>query len=350
MRPPYAAPLRADFGAVRARPSDTVVRDIVTAARTRLGVATAPSDGTLRTRGASTPAQTSVTGWAADLAFTTVADLVVGDVALGPVVAAQELFRRALQLKFGHFAAITVPTIVNSASGIGFIAEDQAIPVRRYLFQGAKLTPQKLPIAVAISNEMYLTPNAGLYVRTGMSEGLAADLDPILLDTNPATAIRPAGLRAGVAGLTPTAGGGDAALVADFTALITAIKPVAGSQIAVVCSPDNFLKLTMRPQSNFPYPFLESSGLPAKTVLAVATNALAVAFGDEPTFKISDSATFHMEDTTPQQLVAAGTPPVVAAPQTSLFQTDSLGLRLILPMSWCLRVAGAVAWVSGTTW
>jgi hypothetical protein len=39
----------------------------------------------LLTRGASTPAQTTVAGWAADLAFTTVADLVIGDVALGPV-------------------------------------------------------------------------------------------------------------------------------------------------------------------------------------------------------------------------------------------------------------------------
>jgi hypothetical protein len=346
-RPPYAAPLRADFGAVRA--SDFVVRAIVAKAHTLLG-ASELSDA-LRTRGATTPAMTTVSGWAAELAQSSVADLVLGDISLGPVVAARELFRRSpVKLSFGRAAFVAVPTIVTAATGQGFVGEDQPILVKRLLFRGPKLTPHKLPVACAISNEMYLTPNAGVYVRLGMTEGLAADLDPILFDTNPATDIRPAGLRAGVSGLTPTAGGGDAALTTDLGAIIGAIKPVAGSQIVLVASPDVYLKLTLRPQSNFPYAVLESSGLPAQTIMAVAVNSLAVAFGDEVDFKIKDQATMHMEDTTPENISTVGSPPVVAAPAQSLFQTDCLALRLILPMSWCLRAANSVAWVSGITW
>jgi len=325
IRPPHAAPLRADFAAVRARPSDTIVRDIVAKARSRLDAAK-PDEGAMRTRAASTPATTTQVGWAAELAASTTADLVVGDVSLGPGVAAITLFRRSLRLTFGRSASIVVPTIVMASSGLGgFVGEDQPIAVRQYLFRGPRLTPHKLAIAVALSNEMFMSGNAATYIRGAMSEGISADLDVLLFDANPATAIRPAGLRNGVSGLTPTAGGTDGALTTDLVALITAVKPVAGSQIALVCSPDNYLKLLLRPNSNFPYPILESSGLPAKTVLAVAVNALAVAFGDEPSFTISDSATYHMEDTTPQQLVAAGTPPVVAAPRCFKLTASACG-------------------------
>ena len=348
IRPPYAARMRADFGAVRA--SDSIVRAIVAKAHTLLDFAK-PDEGTLRTRGASTPAMTTVSGWAAELAQSSVADLVLGDVSLGPVVAARELFRRSpVKLSFGRFASVAVPTVVTAATGNGFVGEDQPIPVRRLLFQGPRLSLYKLPVACAISNEMWVTPNAGVYVRLGMTEGLAADVDPILFDTNPATEVRPAGLRAGVAGLTAAAGGGDVALTADLGAIIGSVKPVAGSQVVLVASPDLYLKLTLRPNSNFPYPVLESSGLPAQTIMAVAVNSLAVAFGDEVDFTIKDSATFHMEDSDPQAIGSAGSPSVVAAPAQSLFQTDCLALRLILPMSWCLRAPNSVAWVENVTW
>jgi hypothetical protein len=77
---------------------------------------------------------------------------------------------------------------------------------------------------------------------------------------------------------------------------------------------------------------------------------LAVAFEDEPGFAISDQATVHMEDTNPLPLAAAGTPPVVAEPAASLWQTDTLALCLILDMSWTLRAPGSVAWIENVTW
>jgi hypothetical protein len=39
-----------------------------------------------------------------------------------------------------------------------------------------------------------------------------------------------------------------------------------------------------------------------------------------------------------------------ASPVRSLWQTDSLGLRLILPVTWCMRRPGMVASVSGVNW
>jgi hypothetical protein len=40
----------------------------------------------------------------------------------------------------------------------------------------------------------------------------------------------------------------------------------------------------------------------------------------------------------------------VAAPQRSLFQTDSLALRMVLPLNWVMRRTGVVAWTQNVTW
>jgi hypothetical protein len=68
--------------------------------------------------------------------------------------------------------------------------------------------------------------------------------------------------------------------------------------------------------------------------------------GEAPRFEISDQATLHMEDTTPLPIVDGGVP---AAPVRSLWQTDSLGLRLIMPMNWIMRRPVA-ALINGVTW
>jgi hypothetical protein len=56
-----------------------------------------------------------------------------------------------------------------------------------------------------------------------------------------------------------------------------------------------------------------------------------------------------MESTSPQPIGSVGSPPTVAAPTRSAFQTDTILIRLIMPAAWALR-APAVAWVQGVTW
>jgi hypothetical protein len=61
-------------------------------------------------------------------------------------------------------------------------------------------------------------------IRDAIREDTSVALDSILLDATAASAIRPAGLRNGVSGLTATSGGG-------FTALVGDIKAMAGELI-----------------------------------------------------------------------------------------------------------------------
>ena len=181
----------------------------------------------------------------------------------------------------------------------------------------------------------------------------------MLLDTNPATNIRPAGLRNGVTGLTPTAGGGFNALIGDLKALTGAILTATNGNIrnmVYIMNPAQALSIGFiqppNPSGLFPFrdeinagrlngrPLIQSGTVPLGVVICLDAADYVSISGDTPRFEISDQATLHMEDTTPANIGSAGSPPVVAAPVQSMFQTDSLALRLILPLNWTMRRVG----------
>ena len=66
-----------------------------------------------------------------------------------------------------------------------------------------------------------------------------------------------------------------------------------------------------------------------------------------PEFSVSESASFHEEDTAPLPLVGGtAQPPVigsVAAPVRSMWQTATISVRLIWDCTWTVRRTGAVA-------
>lgn len=349
-RPPNAASLRADFG----RPSNVIIRSAIIEARRIAahfkGITTA--DPPLQTRAATAPAMTDVSGWADTLATSSVADLVVGDAVLGAPFGSRDLFQRALQLGFGRSSEISVPTMVVTPTGRSpFFREGRPFPVRKLAFTGPTLLRHKVGVGIAMTFEMYDTPNAMIYTRHGVEESLAVDLDAVVFGDQAAVEdLQPAGLRHGVAGLEPSAGGGEQAMDADIAALVNAVNPIARTKIALCVSLDMHHSATNRRGGSLPYPVIATSGLPSKTVMAVALPALAVAFGDSPGFRVTDDTTLHMEDSDPQNIGTAGTPGTVATPTVGTLQIDSIALRLILDLSWTLRAAGAVAWVTDVTW
>jgi hypothetical protein len=74
--------------------------------------------------------------------------------------------------------------------------------------------------------------------------------------------------------------------------------------------------------------------------------ATASATGTPPVF--SRGAVVHTEDTNPQPIA---TPPgPLAGPVHSLWQTSTIGIRMTMDLSWGLRRAGSVAWMTGNPW
>jgi HK97 family phage prohead protease len=321
-----------------------------------------------QTKAASAAALTTVTGWAKELAQQIVVDFM--DI-LMPASIFGPLSGMGLSLGFGRNAKIIIPTRSRTPTIAGsFVGEGLPIPVRQGAFTSLSLTPMKMAVITVWSRELdeHSIPAIQGLLRDAVVYDTAVAIDSILLDANAATAIRPAGILNGVSGLTPTAGGGFAALTGD-------IKQLSGALLTGTLGNVRKPVWLMNPQQVnsaafaiatgagvFPYrdeisqgrlggwPIIQSGTVPAGTVIVIDAADFVSVTGDGPRFEISDQATLHMEDTTPTDISTTGTPAVVAFPAKSMFQTDMLALRMIMPLTWAIRRTGTIAWVAGVTW
>ena len=319
-------------------------------------------------RAASAPAMTTVTGWAAELVQQIWADVME---TLLPKSVFPRLAGLGLSLNFGRAGRISIPTRSRTPTIAGsFVGEGAPIPVRQGQFTAQVLTPKKMAVITTWTREIdeHSMPAIEGLLRQAIQEDTAVSLDAILLDTNAATAVRPAGIFNGVAPLTATAGGGLTALVGDIKQISGAILSATQGHIrnmAWLMNPQQILSagLTGAPNTGvYPfkdeisqgrlmtYPIIDSGTVPLGTVGAIDAADFVAVGSEGPRFEISDQATLHMEDTTPAQIVGGASPGTAAFPTQSLWQTDSLALRLILPMNWTVRRAGVVAWTQGVTW
>jgi len=281
----------------------------------------------------------------------------------------QPVASRGMQITLGRYGQISMPTRATTPTVAGsFVLEGSPIPVRQAAFTTVAIGLKKLAVITSYTREIaeHSTPEIETILRQLIVDDTGIAVDTVFIDNVAATSIRPAGIRAGVAGLTPTAGGGFAALVADVKALVGALAGVNALRSPVwIMNPVQqiAISLTQNAGGDFPfqaeingnrmlgYPVVVSSTVPAGMVILINADDLMVVQGDSPRFDVSDQATLHFEDSSPLQLVTgAQGSGVVASPSRSLFQTDSLALRMILPMNWALLRTGSVAWVTGVTW
>jgi Phage capsid family len=290
----------------------------------------------LLTRAATTPANITTAGWAAELAQVTQAFLVT----LGPMSAAAALLNQCLTLNFGTAAHFRLPTINPGVAQ--FVSENSPIRVSQ-LPTGAGVTMEvfKLASIVELTREMADSSNAEAIFRQALIDSTGPGLDNVLFSNAAAVAgLHPSGLLVGATSVTastlsPT---GDA-FAADLGALVQAIAPYAGNgNVGLIAAPAQATRLALERPRGFVV-FMTNS-LAAGTVIAVALNALVSAV--EPVM-IDSYKDVTIQEGDPASAVMTG--------QTrSLFQTDSIAWRLRWPLSWVVRDARAVAVVSGTKW
>jgi HK97 family phage prohead protease/HK97 family phage major capsid protein len=318
-------------------------------------------------KAASAPAMTTVTGWAAELVQQIYAEFMQ---VLLPMSVFAPLSAKGLSLTFGSAGRIIIPTrsLTPSLSG-SFVGEGMPIPVRQGAFASQTLVPKKCAVITTWTKEMqdHSIPAIEGLLRQAVLEDTAVTLDTILLDANPATVIRPAGLRSYQTGLTPTAGGGFNAVVGDFQKLLGALLTLTNGNVrspVIMMSAQQKLNLSLiqPPNAATPlFPFMTmleqnrlldaglivSATVPAGELVAVDAADFVTAGQEGPRLEISDQATLHMEDSAPADIT--GGTPSPATPVKSMWQTDSLALRLVMQVNWLLR-RPVVSWMTGVTW
>lgn len=316
-------------------------------------------------RAATAPALTTTVGWAAELVETVNAgflDRLLADSIYGPLSA------RGARFTFGRAGAIKIPARSNTPRLAGaWVGEAQPKPVKQAAFTSITLALYKLAVISVFSEEIaeHSTPAIEQIIRQAMSDDTSAAIDGFLIDNVAGSAVRPAGLLNGLTTLTPSADTNKTnAMIADIKALRQAIINANGGRdvvlimnsaqstgIDLATTPNGLLfSSAAEGAGRFGVALIVSNTVPAGTVIAVDAADFASATGDVPRYSISDQATIHMEDTTPLPIGTVGTPTVVAAPTRSLWQTDSIGVRMTWPISWAMRRAGMVAFMSAVTW
>jgi HK97 family phage major capsid protein len=284
---------------------------------------------------------------------------------------------------FGRNGVIKIPrrNKVKNAPGDlrgAFVGEGQPIPVRRGSFGSISLTPHKMGVISDFTREMaaHSTPAIEGLIREGIIEDTADAIDTALLDAVAGDAIRPAGLLNGVTPITGTAGGGIAAMTADISAILAPfITANASDRLVFLINPSAVFKLQWASTAVGVYPFrdqvsagniggipfIQSTNIPATQLILVRYADFASAAADTPEFDVSDVATLHEDDGAypTDQAMRTGTATVlpivdgagaVAKPTRSLWQTASIGIRMLLDMDWAMRRASMVQTVTGITW
>jgi hypothetical protein len=283
------------------------------------------------------PAQTTVTGWAPELAAVTVADIADN---LLPQSALAQL--RSLGLAYGFVGGSIVRTPVHTPTPSGgFVAEGGVIPVGALIIAALGLKPRKAAAISAITKE--LAAGSPLNVEVSLPTLLAEDVG--LMIDGMASASSPPGLLAGLTPITATAGGGVNAMMTDIKLLLNAIAPSV-RPVLTMNSTQTATAGILAPASALPV--ITAPYLAAGTVIALDAASFASALG-LPEFSIDENPVVHM-DTAPAAIGTAGSPAVVAAPTQSLWQTACIGMRTLIDADWVLRRANAVAVVNNVTW
>lgn len=319
------------------------------------------------TKAASAPATTTTSGWASQLVQTVNVDFMES---LTPAAVFPSLSARGLKLNFGRAGVISVPTRAATPTIAGsFVGEGAPIPVRQGAFTSTPLTPKKMAVISTFTREIanHSVPAIEGLIRDAIQDDTSVALDTVLLDAVAASTIRPAGLRNGVTPLTGTAGANFDAAVSDILKMSAELVASTAGNVRSptwIMNPSRALSLSMRQNAGGDFPFqaelaagnlrgwpiiVSGTADPTTIILLDAADFVSVT-GDEPEFTVSDQATLHMEDTAPVAIGSTGTPTVVAAPVRSLFQTDTVAIRMILPMNWAMRRAGVVSVTTGVTW
>jgi HK97 family phage prohead protease len=322
------------------------------------------------TKAASLPADTVTSGWASQLVATSLQGFFD---ALIPNSVYPGLAAKGTKFSFGAAGIVMMPTRSSTPTIAGsFVAQGAPIPVRQGAFAAITFTPKKMAVISTFTREIaeHSTPAIDGLIRQAITEDTSVAIDTVLLDANAATTTRPAGLKNGVAAITATAGGGLAGVLGDLRGLTSAL--ISGTQGNVrspvwLMNPGDVLAVKLTPAiaggGEFPfmdelaggtllgYPVIQSTNVAADTMLLLDAADFVSVSGDSPRFDVSNQATLHMEDTTPLQIATgAQGSGVLATPARSLWQTDSIGVRMLLDLNWGMRRTGVVAWTQTMTW
>lgn len=319
-------------------------------------------------RAATDPATVADATWAGPLVRDTWGEFIelIRDISVYPRIP-------GMRLEFDRYGKVTLPR--NDGRGNlagGFVGEGAPIPVKEGAYGNVDLSPKKMAVISTFTKEIAnrSIPAIDGLLRGQILEDTAETIDTLFLDAVARDTIRPAGLRdtteTGAGNINASAGATIANVITDATGVLTRVMTARAATSGVwIMNPLRILGLrnkqdaangefTFRAELDagtfMGYPYVASDNVTADVVVFVGGQAMAFGNDYAPTFDVSDQATLHMEDTTPEQIGTVAVPNVVAAPVRSMFQTDSIAVKMTTGMDWRIIRTGGVQVLTGVAW
>lgn len=345
-----------------------------------------PTDQGLQTvvRSAIEPAATDVVGWATEL--TDEANQGFLDLLRGQFVTPQLWAAAGLNLNFDGYSAINIPSRAAAQTGLemrsGWTGERDALPVRRMTTATQKISPYKWGAISTFSKELSMrsVPAIQGLIESALVQDTGTALDADYLGEAAAVAgYSPAGLFNGVTGTAAATGGatvGDDMLLDLRNLLDPFFTANMDGGIYILIHPSNALSMStvlyngtylfrseLANGTLLGYPVIQSTNIPVDELQAVVMSQQAVANG-AMMFDVSDSATIvEIDDDGVAPTMGADYPrdpsgsvgdsardAVNNPPIRSLWQTESVAVKLVQYLSWATLRDGSVNRITGVSY
>lgn len=252
-------------------------------------------------KAATGPAEIATTGWAAEISRVAIFDMLQS---ITSISAAAEVISRGLKITMDGVGTHRVPgRVVNPAAAGAWIAEGNPAPARALSFSNAAiLQPRRLSVLYSYSREQAEGSNIENIVGQTLGESCGLALDAQMFSASAGDASKPPGLLFGTAALIPTAGGGTNARDGDLKNLFAALAAQgAGKTAVLICAMPQAVTLKASLGPKWDFDIIEATALPTGTVIALEIASFVSGFSAVPTFRVSTVATYHAEDTSPQE-------------------------------------------------
>lgn len=230
--------------------------------------------------------------------------------------------------------------IATSGASGSNVSEGAAIPISKLALATVDLPPLRAAVLVAVTKELLRFSSAASL----LNKQLAIDLGTTVTLTFLTTVLSGAPTHAAT-------GNSAAQILADLTTLAADLAISAGSQLFLLMSPTNALKLSLKPlATTLPFPFrvVPTDALSASVVVLVDADGI---LADDVGLSIDASENAALEmSSTPSGAVFSGSPQTPTATNlVAMFSSDSVAIRAVRRFA-CQRFRAAASQLTGVSW
>lgn len=240
-----------------------------------------------------------------------------------------------------------------------WVGESKAIPVTAMDFNEVTLGRKKVAALAVISKELMMdsSPSAEMLVRNSLAEAGAQKIDSTFFSASAGSATTPAGILYNIAGTTSagTDGEGVANDMKELMHRFTVAKNSGGQVLAMNPALATGLSWLRNALDQYEFPNITENGgnIRGKTVYTGdninASHLIMLKPRDiyrigrgAVEISISDQATIEMAD---NPAADTDTPTAPTGKMVSMYQTDSVAIKMVQQMNFARRRESAVAWI-----